>query len=310
MKSSDKMRQLFDRAAVQANAAPDGAVFERIEAAYTKTVQHKLAPHRPSIWRFAMRSPMMKLAVAAVLVIACLMGMVMWKGTGSSVALANVLTRLERTAAYAYHVSATVTNVPAGASKAVNTQLAFTTRQEATVLTAQNLGLRITTDRTGPNGGATVRQLTYVLPQKRIMLTLVPDQKRYAQVEIDDRLLDQYRKQNNDPRAMVEQILSGNYTNLGRSTIDGVQVEGFETIDAGNDGKVTARVDVKMWIDVKTQLPVRGETDMRIDQMHMHYIVDNFQWGLSVDPREFEPTIPADYTRAGGGLPHPDASHK
>ncbi len=69
MRPADKMRRLFDEAAVQTNAAPDNAVFETIKTAYTRTIQHKSAQPKLSMWRFVMKSPITRFAAAASLVI-------------------------------------------------------------------------------------------------------------------------------------------------------------------------------------------------------------------------------------------------
>jgi hypothetical protein len=79
-------------------------------------------------------------------------------------------------------------------------------------------------------------------------------------------------------------------------------VEGFQTTDPGYAGGIMGEVDVKIWVDVKTQLPVRSEMDMQIlDEMHMHIVVDDFQWDVSVDASEFEPVVPDDYTSLTDG---------
>lgn len=71
-------------------------------------------------------------------------------------------------------------------------------------------------------------------------------------------------------------------------------------------------IDVKIWIDVKTQLPIRSEMDMQMaDEMHMHAVIHDFQWNVSVDASEFEPVIPEDYTAfAGGPLKMPTADEE
>ena len=62
------------------------------------------------------------------------------------------------------------------------------------------------------------------------------------------------------------------------------------------------RIDVKMWADVKTRLPVRYDaTWVDFDQRenkkkyerHVRY---DFQWDVPVAAAEFEPVIPDDYT--------------
>jgi len=81
MSSADKMRRLFDEAAVQTNAAPDDAIFEKIKTAYTQTVERRSARQEPSTWSFAMKSPSIRFAGGAGIIVACVMGVLLWRGT-------------------------------------------------------------------------------------------------------------------------------------------------------------------------------------------------------------------------------------
>jgi hypothetical protein len=302
MQPADRIKELFKNAKLAVDADTDEQVFRDVLRAYEEIKTDEpdeqvcaRADTTPGFWRSTMKSPITKLAIAAVFVIGCLMGIMMWKGTGSSVALASVLTKIEEVAAYTYKMHLTMTGQMSGLPTPMNTQM------EATVLTSQDLGMQVMMDTTDPNRGQTIRQEMYMLPQKKAMFMISPAQKQYLQLDLDETLVERTQKQNNDPRAMVKQILSCNYTNLGRSTIDGVQVEGFETTDPNYSGGIMGQVDVKIWVDVKTQLPVKSEMDMEVQQMHMHYVMDDFRWNVLVDPHEFDPVIPADYKSMAGG---------
>ena len=101
---------------------------------------------------------------------------------------------------------------------------------------------------------------------------------------------------------MLKQVLKCDYESLGRSTIDGVEVEGFQTTDPDYAGNALGHVDVKIWVDVRTWLPVRLEQDIQMDDaVHMHCISYDFQWNVALDAAEFEPVIPHDYTSMTGG---------
>jgi hypothetical protein len=302
MQPADKIRELFKNGKLAVHPDTDEQVFRDVLRAHQETKENppdfdeSNQVKLPASWRITMRSPITKLAIAAVLVIACLMGMMMWKGTGSNVALADVLTKIEQVAAYTYEMHLTTTgHVPSVVPTTISQQM------EATILTAQGLGEKMTMTVADPNTGITMRQEMYMAPQKKIMLMVMHDQKQYMQMDLDDSMFEKAESQNNNPRALVEQILNCNYTNLGRSTIDGVQVEGFETTDPKYMGGAMGQVDVKIWVDVKTQLPVRSEIDLQPGQIHIHGIVDNFRWNVSVDPRELDPVIPAGYTSMSGG---------
>ncbi|HNY80852.1 MAG: hypothetical protein RBS72_10035 [Sedimentisphaerales bacterium] len=246
-----------------------------------------------------MNSPFAKLAIAAAVVIAGVMGLFLWTGTQSSVALADVLTRLQQVNAYMYQMTILTTGSGVGDTPAEH-------EARATALISQELGMKMTMEMDtrvpGPDGAEPMLQETYMLLRQRKEITLMPGQKKYMQIDFDDALVEETRKQNNDPRAMVEEILNCNYVSLGRSVIEGVEVEGFQTTDPNYLGGMMGEVDVRIWVDVKTQLPVRSEMDMQMtNDMHMHAVIHGFAWDVSVDASEFEPVIPDDYTTLGGG---------
>jgi hypothetical protein len=107
----------------------------------------------------------------------------------------------------------------------------------------------------------------------------------------------------NNPLTFLKRILACKYESMGRATIDGIEVEGFQTTDPNwvGNSKNILEVDVKMWVDVKTRLPVRFDFttayfDQMGDKMSMHLVIHDFQWDVPVDAAEFEPVIPDDYT--------------
>jgi hypothetical protein len=302
MQSADRIKELFNNAKLAVRPGADEQVFQDMLRAQQETKTngpeepvYASVDTAPRLWRITMRSPITKLAIAAVLVIACLMGMMMWNGTGSSVALASVLTRMEQVAVFSYQMSMTMTGQMQGVPMPMNQHV------ESTILTAQDLGTKMTLNVTDPNRGQNMRQEMYLLPQKKMMLSVMPDEKQYMQLDLDDAKLDNLQKGNNDPRAMVKLLMNCNYTSLGRSAIDGVQVEGFETTDPAYMAGIMGQVDVKLWVDAKTQLPVRSEMDMQTDQLKMHYIMHDFRWDVSVDPREFDPLSSGEYKPILGG---------
>ena len=243
----------------------------------------------------------MKRSITAVIVIvvaiACIASLTLWRGTGSGIALADVLTQIQQVSVYMYQMSFSTTGAVVH-DEPVNTEV------HATVLMSQDLGMKITMEMESddPETSKPMVQDMYVLPQQQKMVTLMPGQKKYMEIDLDAAAFEEQQKQNNDPSAMVEQILACDYTSLGRSTIDGIEVEGFQTSDPNCvDG--AGQVEVSIWVDVKTQLPVRFEADTEIgeemglgEDVHVHTVIHDFQWDVSVDASEFEPVIPDDYT--------------
>ncbi len=82
MKSADKIKRFFEKAELNVNSNADEQVFKDVLQAQQKTTKKLSA--MPEIWRITMKSPIVKLAVAALLVIACLTGIFMFKETSSA----------------------------------------------------------------------------------------------------------------------------------------------------------------------------------------------------------------------------------
>ena len=241
-----------------------------------------------------MRNPITKLAAAAIILVAAIAGVVMWTHTSSGVALANVLAQVQQITAYMYQMTMT-------ASGKGPTGIEMNQNIEGTVLIAGDDGMKMTMDMPDPNGGKTQSVETYILPREKAMITLTPTTKQYMRMELDDTLIEKARQQNYDPGAMLKQILDCKYESLGRSMVDGVDVEGFQTTDPNYLGGMMGRVDVKIWVDVKTQLPVRSEMDMQIGDMRIRGAVHDFQWNCPVTADTFKAVIPADYKTLPGG---------
>ncbi|MCF7975584.1 MAG: zf-HC2 domain-containing protein [Phycisphaerae bacterium] len=253
-----------------------------------------ITPPSPQLRRPIMKSPITKLAIAAMVIMGCVLGITMWSGT-QSIALADVLTRMEQARAYLYKMNMTITqtgDLPAGYPP--------TQEVESTILIAPEYGMKMTM-KMGMIANQTMVQEQYLQPQNKRMLMIMPDQKKYMEMELTDQLADQYKKQNNDPRMMIETFLNCDYEKIGRSKITGIQVEGFRTTDPSFSGALGGKTNITLWVDSRTRLPVQMDMDMDMSMgaertMHIKGIMTDFQWDVPVDTSVFEPVIPDDYT--------------
>ena len=238
-----------------------------------------------------MKSHITKLAAAAAIIIAILVGMPFLSSNGSSVALADVLERIEQTRAFMYRMKMTMTGarmsgLPDGKQE-----------MEGTIVISNEYGMKWEMNITDPNTGNQVTTEMYIIPEQKVMLSLMPAQKKYMRMEFEDDLLDRMKKQNNDPRVIIKQLMGCEYTELGRSVIDGVVVEGFKTTDPQYAMGMAEDINTTLWVDVKTWLPVLLEMDIKMNEkMSMKGIVYDYQWDIPVDAGEFKPVIPDDYT--------------
>ena len=254
------------------------------------------------IWRTIMENRTMKLAAAAVIIIAVLAGLPFLDRNGTGVVLADVLEKVEQARAFMYKMKMTTTeNMIPG-------------MQDSTtiVLTSNEYGTKWDVDRTDPGNGEKINQQVYVLPGQKTVVSLMPKTKQYMRMELDDDWLARMKKQNNDPGEIIKKIMSCEYTKLGKSVIDGVEVEGFHTTDPAYFGGAAEEGTFTLWVDAETWLPVRSEEDFKMgEQTSVHGVTYDYQWDISVNASEFQPVIPEDFTAfATDGIKMPGMSEQ
>jgi len=270
--------------------------------------KHRLQPtvHTVQVWRTIMKSRIPKLAAAAVIIIAVLAGLPFLSRNGTGVALADVLARIEQARAFMYkmEMTTTVSMMPEMPTRIREIQ--------GTTIISTEYGMKAQMEITDPNTGKTTTQQMYILPDQKVMLTLMPEQKKYMRREFDDDFLARVKREKNDPREMLKRIMDCNYTELGRKEIDGIEVEGFETTDPKFSAGMADNVEVKLWVDVETWLPVLWEIEIKMnEQMEIQCVISDFQWDIPVVASDFEPVIPEDYTAlAADGYKAPSLSEE
>jgi hypothetical protein len=293
----ENINELIKKLQLKASADLDRRVHEDISRALTEPRKTKSAPPEPNIWRIIMKSPITKLATAAVVIIACVIGLSLWRTTGSGIALADVLARVEQVKAYRCQWSTKVTGE--------DPNKPYSSERRGTRLISQEYGSKGKIEQLDPNGGWSMFVEGYIFPDKKTGIFILHKQKKYCRIELGDDDFAERLWQNSDPRTYLKKILACKYESMGRATIDGIEVEGFQTTDPNLEGNSENKVevDVKMWVDAKTRLPVRYDsTTAYFDQMgdkiikHVHIVLHDFQWDVPVDAAEFKPVIPDDYT--------------
>jgi len=113
---------------------------------------------------------------------------------------------------------------------------------------------------------------------------------------------------------MFQQIMDCEHIELGRKSIDGIEVEGLETTDPKYSGGMFEDIVARIWVDVETGWPILMEMDGVMDSpigeglIEVNAIMDSFEWDVDVDPAEFVPDIPEDYSEfANYEMPKMDA---
>jgi len=242
-----------------------------------------------------MKSPITKLAAVAVIIIACVIGLSLWRTTGSGIALADVLARVEQVKSFRCKGSVTV-----------NGQIApgkpYQFEVRSTFLMSREYGCKVNAETPDPNGGWMPYAETYISDEKKTCVQIAHTEKKYVREELDYYAETQGDQEEDwsDPGTILKAIMACKYENLGRSTIDGVEVEGFRTTDPNCRSPVSEsrwsnpQVDVKLWVDVKTRLPVRFEefsssVDERGNTHRQSQVAHDFEWDVPVTAAEFEP---------------------
>ncbi|MFB0554529.1 MAG: hypothetical protein ACETWQ_14590 [Phycisphaerae bacterium] len=297
MRPTKNIENLIKNAEMDTNVNTDEAVLGDVIEAFEKSKVKKTSAIEQNIWRIIMKSKITKLAAAAVIIIACFTGLFFWKSTGSGIALADVLTRIEQVTGYMYQMRSTITRQQTSKDLI------------STVLISQDNGIKITTKRIDPNNGEIQHAETYLLPKLNSVIFVVHEDKMYVRLKYDGMKLEFYKEEYNDPRIIIKQILSCDHTSLRQSVIDGITVEGFQTTDSDYEGGFMGqadfvgeyeKVDVKLWVDVNTFLPVRLEEDIVTKKgTRMHEVSYDFRWNVVVNADDFKPVIPEDYMSSG-----------
>jgi len=302
MRPAKNLEKLIENIDINTNIKVDKAVLDDVIEAFESSKNNKSATYQPDIWRIIMKSRITKLAVAAVIMIAALLAI--YNIGPSSVALADVLAKVEQAKAYIYKMNVKVTGSmmpgwPMGQD------------MTGTVTISKDLGMKTEMEMIDPNAGETTTQENYIVPDEKLMVMLMHEKKQFIRTEFSDDLAARMKKQNNDPRELIRQMLGVKYTELGKSEIDGVEVDGFETTDPGISGGTTGDVKVTLWVDSKSWLPVLMEMDMSInEQTRSRSTFYDYQWDVPVEKSEFVPVIPDDYEAVFEGLKFPEMTEE
>ncbi|MHC4087052.1 MAG: LolA-like protein, partial [Planctomycetota bacterium] len=281
MRQAENIEKLIKNTKIDTNAKVDEVVLDDALKAFDKAKNKKSATYQPNIWRIIMKSPITKLAAAAVIIVAVILGLTITGGPDiASVTWAEVIEKVEQIPALTFDMTVEI-------SYTENNKLSFQSENYV----AGDYG---TKSSIYMNGELLV--LKYRLPRKNLAYEIRPKDKTYMRFELSDRQATKGQEPD-DPRTWLKMILSGDYTELGPDNINGVAVEGIECSPIEMTGDENGVM--RLWVDVETNLPVRIELEklgMEGGQMRPHkYVMENFEWDVELDESVFEPNIPNDY---------------
>jgi len=264
---------------IGAEAVPDDVqtIARETSNNFSRSLTQTGPSRQPILLETLMKSRISKLSAAAVILIGILVLTIFFVETNKGVVLAGVLERVEQVRAFMYKTTVAGNVI--------------------TVTVSTEYGMKMEMDTTDPNTGESIIQQTFFRPDEKLVITIMPGQKKYTQMEYDDAFFARLRKENNDPREMIKQIMSSKYTELGRSVIGSKEVEGFQAADPTVFNGFAQETNTILWVDVETWLPVRTEIEyMSNDQVMASLVIDDYQWDIPVVASDFEPIIPEDFT--------------
>lgn len=231
--------------------------------------------------RSVMRRPMTRFAIAAAIVVAVVLGLFEFVGTGntSGVVWADVARKVQASRSVVFRT--TEHRVP------------DTYGQDVDFSTSRYCATQSRLD--GYKDGKLIKTIWGDCNTKTAVLV---DHYHKSYVKMTGlEMPSQF--QTMDPNSTIQKFLASKHTKLNRKTIEGVLCEGIETTDPAFHGgehppeKLTAQV----WVSIDTGYPVRLEGDYVRDngQSRFEFVQDQFQWDVDLDASLFEPNIPAGY---------------
>ncbi|MGD0552057.1 MAG: hypothetical protein ABSB25_05335 [Sedimentisphaerales bacterium] len=240
------------------------------------------------IGKIIMRSPITKLAMAAVVIIAAGLAIHYFAGEGAQKCcawerIADKVAQI-KTCVYRQHQRQS-----GGTFDQKNLQF------EAKIYISSDYGYKSETTTDG-----NLMFQSYMNPGKKVMVVLMPLEKKYTRILLTDEMLGQMEKEMQDPRDMVTKFMSGPYKELGKDTINGVEVRGIEVNNPPAVQNIYNNFIGRMWVDVATEYPVRMEIEWEIgtgaQKRSVVIVEDDFDWGTELSADIFKPDIPADFT--------------
>ena len=269
-------------------------IAEQASRDFSRTLMQSRQTRRHFVLELIMKSQITKLAAAAAIVVAVLIGLNIIGNGKHGVAWAELVEHVEKIKTVVYQMKMTMKGLPG-----IPEGQAIDIDMKAKM--AYDYGFRIDS-RTYV--GKEITTNSYILfeegPDKGAIITVIPEEKKYIKMKLTEELLAKMEKDNGDPRTMLKEMMKYKYTPLGRDTINGIKVEGIEVTDpnmALQGGGMFDEFTAQLWCNVETDLPVlmtiKGSA--KNGEVVMDMVMDSFEWDVPIDTTELQPNIPADY---------------
>ena len=288
--NTDKIEDILKTIGAEDIPADVQRIAEQTSIDFDKTLTQSRQPRQHIILEFLAKNQITRLAAAAVIVIAVLFALNII-GNGGGVAWAEVLDNIQKVGAFAYRMKL---NMIGMLDEKESVEL------EAQAWVSEENGIRANTYKEGK-----LRTKGYLSISDRVAVTVIPSQKTYLRMTLTDELFQKIQKEFCDPRKLLEEFMKYEYAELGRSTIDGIEVEGIECRDPkiargvaeGIAGDMIDNVVARLWAAVENDLPVKFQIEVFTEdgEKALDMLAYGYQWDIELEPKVFEPDIPDDY---------------
>ena len=275
MKPVDEMRTFFQNATISTNPAGDRVVLaDALDAAGLASGKRPVRGGW-SLWGLTMKSPITRLAIAAVVIVGVVTGIYMMGG--SKPAFADVVKPILTARTAVYKIVANMGDKPA-----------LTVQGEF-----MEPGLVRHTMSFGQTPGQETVQIMDYVQGKGIVL--VPAQKMAMFIEPKDKPDELQPEMVNQFQVLRERIRQaqenpdGSVTYLGESRIEGRKTIGYRIAEKG--------VDMRIWADAGSLLPLQIEYSMEeLTGEPVTAVMTDIEFDLPLDPAEFSLAVPEGYT--------------
>lgn len=228
-----------------------------------------------------MASPIAKLAIAAAVVLAALLGLNIINGPGGGVAWAQIPDHIKAIDTFMFRLTIDVSGENEADAAGHTGQWTF--------YLSERYGFRMDI-----SGDGTVVSW-YVPPDESTLTMVIPSAKKWSQGPLPPEQRGRMPEEYKDPADYIRRFLARPSKKLGRSVIDGVTVEGIEVTDPPTDGEKLENAVGRLWVDTETELPIRIEIEGTANGVPVRWLME-FKWSEAVSPAVFEPNIPGNYT--------------
>jgi outer membrane lipoprotein-sorting protein len=291
MRPADNINEMIKKLKMKASTDLDRRVHDDISKALAESNRTESVVTQPKIGRTIMKSPIVKLAAAAVIIALVVLGLFEFTGTKktSGVVWADVARKVQASRGLIFRCT------DHSPSSGDDYSIAYTSPKYCRKDFYKD-GQIIRTGYVDFTASDT-DTLIDVFHIKKFCLTTT-----YKKSE--NGLFLEWRDDWTNPSFLVQAILSAEHSKLGRKTIEGVLCEGIETTDPTCIGLLPEQVnnfqmEFRLWVSIETGYPVLFERKMSGEHegqlWETESVMDQFQWDVELDSSTFEPNVPPDY---------------